>query len=125
MQTQATKRALVIQTDGSYDYLDLPIGYPAFARSFLGEGYLEAVMVGECAFWFDEEGKYKALLRNRLATMLLHALGGRLGPGDYLAGPVAVTGVDRSDGEIDDIPDIRDDLNKVKAALRRGRGSGE
>lgn len=119
MQSQATKHALVIQTDGSYEYRDLPIGYPEFASSFLDDGCLEAVIPPQPAgirFWFDEEGKYKALLPNRLATVLFHALGGRLLPGDYLAGPVAITGSDR-DGEIDDIPDIRDDLNRATAAL--------
>ena len=114
-------RALVIQADGSYEYRDLPIGYPAFNHSFLPEGsYVQALNCpGRIMLWFDEEGKleHKQLPDNPVATQLYRELGGSpLMPGDRLVGPVVVTG---SGGEeIADCPDVSAALQQALEVRR-------
>jgi hypothetical protein len=105
MTEPATVQALVIQPDGNYEYRSLPTGYPDFNQSFLGKGHLEALYPrSDLVFWFDEEGKYKNLPPNPLATNLYFAIGGAPFLGAPLEGVVAVTS--RNGPEMADCPNL-------------------
>lgn len=60
-------------------------------------GCIEAVTVGDCAFIFDEEVKFKDHRRNERATAFLRMKGVDLSVhGDYLGGPVIIVASDET-----------------------------
>jgi hypothetical protein len=102
-----TAKTLVIQSDGTFEIRDVPIEYPAFNQAVLGGGYVQAMytLIDDRRFVFsmDEEGKFKGLPPNHVATRLWYALGGaQLLPGDIFCGPVGVNTVDGE--ELSDVP---------------------
>src|SRR5262245_47677588 len=118
-----TARCLVINTDDTYQWRELPTGYPDFKDAFLttgGDCWLEALYgPNGITFWFDEEGKLKGLPINRIGTLLYHLAGGApLMVGDVLVGVVAISGSD-GHGEIADCPDISEALETLNQAVGR------
>lgn len=79
------------------------VSYPAF-RDVIGGGYLQALMADGVTFWFDEEGKFKDLPYNLIATELVFLAGLRLMPGDFIVGIAVLTGPADGSGEVSDVP---------------------
>lgn len=75
-------------------------------------GYVECIDVSHpvtgavATLWFNDSGKINGLARNPYA-MVVAIAGGWTGPeyGDWIAGPVVVTGLDREEGETIALPD--------------------
>ena len=94
-----TISALVIQTDGGHEVVDIEPTLEAFKEAV--GGWLEPVSSGEdWLAYVDEEGRIKQLPINTRATALARHLGW---PGDFLVGPVVFVGQERrgEDGAVE------------------------
>jgi hypothetical protein len=92
---------------------------PTLAKLYelLGCNYVEMIHVtDEVVMWFDEDGKAQNKPVNPGATLLLEFAGGM--PGDWVAGPVLITGIDGS-GDICE-PDV-ESLNREIDAYAKQR----
>lgn len=112
---------LVIQPDGLAEFRDVPITYPALNQAVLDGGYMQEMRCfmpdgGEVVFIMDEEGKYKNLQPNFVATGVWYGLGGaQLMPGDVFSGVVAICG---AKGE--SLADIPESAKAVLLAMAAG-----
>ena len=114
-------QAYVIPVEGPMQVLELPdqgSGYELI-KAALGGGWLEAVPFrpdARVSCYVDEEGKLKGLPINRRATDMMI---GSISYGDYIAGPMIVTGFDPSTGDTIDLPQLPHKMRLVlkEAAL--------
>lgn len=87
-----TIMAIIIQTDGSANVVDLDDDYKAIQAVVGGCFDLVASASGNTSFWVNDEGKLIGLPVNDVATKMLWDLNPAFVGQDYLVGTVLVTG---------------------------------
>lgn len=98
--------ALIIQPDGTLTVKrGVPEGTYEFIRSAV-EGWIEAVDLnrGLATMWVNEEGKISGMPVNPTANLVAHR-NARLLAGDFIVGPVVITGGTDHEGETLPLPD--------------------
>jgi hypothetical protein len=120
---------LVIQPDGSAELRDVPTTYPEFNQAVLDGGYMQEMRCiapdgSQVVFLMDEEGKYKNLAPNHVATAVWYGMGGaQLLPGDVFSGTVAICGA-KGEG-LTDIPEFAGSALKAAAAGVKAATDGD
>lgn len=122
-------KAVLIETvaDSYDDYtvseLDLPDEGRLDAMQALLGGYVGIVPIESesVTLWVNDEGKYAGFDRNYAAEFVWRLMGDRgcLDSGDWIAGPLLVTGGANPEGETQPVPDDFFDL------LTRAMGGGQ
>lgn len=103
-------KAILYPTHGEPEVIELASGLRPLQE--LVGGDIESVVIPapdsdravprhDATGWINDDGKYARLPRNEKATALVASL---LYPGDYIAGPMVITGM-TEDGENVDVPD--------------------
>jgi hypothetical protein len=99
----STVRALIVKPDGSARVEDVNPG--RIAEDHLGGGWLECVTLDDAGLhaYVDEEGKFKGLAENVLATRLVEQYIHGFAKTDYIAGNAVFLGSTHG-GREDNVP---------------------
>lgn len=111
-------RGFVITVDGRVE--DIPDLSFAGMQELVG-GYVELIKFGRsgCAY-LNEDGKGLGLPYNRLATLLCLYFRVGLAPGDFIVGPLIITGpLDRDGNDTDIATQVADTILWLHARYQR------